>query len=271
MGRENDIAKKFTEYLDRILAGEEVKVDPTMDAELRDALDFARKVTRLGEAPSAQYKARLKASLLQKLEEREARQKQKRGFRGMFQQPAWQVAIAAILVIITITVIWRSGFFQPSVRAPKYAPETTATTTTAAPTTTAPGTTNAPTVPRLVSIDAKTDKAAYQPRETVKIDISMKNVSGQTLTITDFPPILSLMRADTKQPVYTFAAGKETRVLATNAVATFTYAWNETDFNGQAVTGSYYVELEDLEYNGQPYRLNLNNPVRFQIVPSSLK
>ncbi len=72
MGRERDIAKKFTENLDRILAGEEIKADPAMDAELRAALDFARKMAALRTAPSAPYQARLKAALLQKLDEQEA-------------------------------------------------------------------------------------------------------------------------------------------------------------------------------------------------------
>lgn len=272
MGREKDIEKKFAEYLDRILAGEEVKADPSMDDEMRAALDFARKISTLGAVPTAQYQARLKASLLQKLAEQEARKKASRSSGwGIFRQPVWQGAIAAILVIMAITIVWRAGFFQPSISAPAKTPATTATTavptTTAAPTkTAAPATTTAPYAATLVSVDAKTDKLTYQAGETVKIDISMKNVSGQQLTVTDFPPILSLMQSDTKQPVYTFAAGKETRVLASNAVATFTYTWNETDFNGRLVTGSYYVELEDLEYQGHPYQLNLNNPVHFEIL-----
>ena len=183
MGREKEVEKKFTEYLDRILAGEEIKADPAMDEELRAALDFARKISSLGAVPSAQYQARLKASLLQKLEEQEARKKEARGsFWGIFRShPVWQGAVALLLVIIVITIVWRAGFFQPSITAPAHAPAATTavpTTTAAAPTTTA-GT--------LVSVDAKTDKLAYQPGETVKIEISMKNVSEKPLTDNGFP------------------------------------------------------------------------------------
>jgi hypothetical protein len=260
MGREKEAEKKFTEYLDRILAGEEIKADPAMDEELRAALDFARKVSSLEAVPSAQYQARLKARLLQKLEEQEARQKEARGsFWGIFRShPVWQGAVALLLVIIALTIIWRAGFFQPSITTPAHAPAAT----TAVPTTTAA----VPSAGTLVSIDAKTDKSVYQPGEAVKIELSMKNVSQKPLTIEDFPPIMSLMQADTKQPVYTFPAGKETRVLASNAVVTFTYTWNETDFNGRPVNGSYYVELEDLEYQGNPYQLILNKPVKFEIL-----
>ena len=130
------------------------------------------------------------------------------------------------------------------------------------PTTTNAGVSGKP----VVSIDAKTDKTTYRAGDTVSISILMKNVSGQPLNLTDFPPIMSLVQADTKQPVYTFHAGTAAMTLAPNQAATYTYTWNETNFSGQQVTGSYYVELEDLEYNGQPYKLNLNSPVNFTIL-----
>jgi hypothetical protein len=116
-----------------------------------------------------------------------------------------------------------------------------------------------------VSVEAKTDKSTYQPGEEVKIELAMRNVTKGQLTVTDFPPILSLMQADTKQPVYTFAAGIAVRTLAPDAIATYTYIWKQVDFQGRPVTGDYYIELEDLEYNGVPVQLNLNNPVRFKI------
>jgi hypothetical protein len=269
MGREQDIEKKFTAYLDRILAGEEIKADPAMDAELRAALNFARKVNSLGAVPDAQFQARLKAALLEKLQAREARQKENRGsFWDIFRShPAWQGAVAVLLVIIVISIIWRAGFFQPSISSTE---KTVTPTTTAAPATAIPAPAYSDkgnnTAGTLISIDARTDKAAYQTGETVQIEITLKNISGGQLTVNDFPPILSVMQAETKQPVYTFKAGKETRVLAPYQVARYTYTWHETDFTGQPVTGSYYIELEDLEYNNQPLKLNLNNPVKFDIL-----
>jgi hypothetical protein len=270
MGRERENEKKFNEYLDRILAGEVIKADPSMDKELRDALDFARKISEYGATPSAQYQARLKASLLQKLEEQEELQKQKRGsFWDVFRShPVWQGAAAVLVVIIALTVVWRAGVFQPSPIEMSKA-TTTTTATIAAPTANAPAaTTTAGYSSELaapVSVEAKTDKTAYNPGEDVKIEVTMRNVTGGQLTVTDFPPILSLMHENTKQPVYTFSAGKATRKLAPNGTATYTYTWKQIDFNGQPVSGSYYVELEDLEYNGQPVKLNLTQPVHFVI------
>ena len=272
MDRERETEKKFAEYLDRILAGEEIKADPAMDEELRAALDFARKMGELGAKPSAQYQARLKASLLQKLEEQEAPQKEKRGsFWDVFRShPAWQGAVAVLVVIIALTIVWRAGFFQPLMTPPEQAkvPATSAPTTKATPaaTTAAP----VPAPGTLVSIEAKTDKAAYQPGEDVKIELSMRNVSQKQLTVQDFPPILSLMQEDTKQPVYTFTAGEATRTLAPNEVARYTYTWKQVDFKGNPVSGSYYIELEDLEYNGSPVQLNLIQPVRFKILSGTV-
>jgi hypothetical protein len=280
MGREKGNEKKFTEYLDRILAGEEIKTDPSMDQDLRDALDFARKISEYGATPSPQFQARLKASLLQKLEEQEALRKQNRGsFWDVFRShPVWQGAAAALFVIIIISIMWRAGVFQPSPIEMSKATTTAAATQAAAtkiPATTAAPTSNKPAATTTagysydlaapVSIEAKTDKAAYNPGEDVKIEVTMRNVTGGQLTVTDFPPILSLMDENTKQPVYTFAAGKAIRTLAPNGTATYTYTWKQVDFNGQPVSGSYYVELEDLEYNGQPVRLNLTQPVHFVI------
>jgi hypothetical protein len=268
MGRERENEKKFTKYLERILAGGVIKADPAMDEELRAALEFARKISALGEKPSVKFQERLKAQLLEKIRSREAQQARKKESRGSFwdafrSHPAWQGAVAAVVVIILLGIIWRAGFFQFDLTAPAATP--LATTATKMP---VAATTAAPEAQKLVSIDAKTDKSTYGRGETVKIEVSMKNTSGGLLTITDFPPILSLMEAVTRQAVYTFTAGKETRTLAPNGVATYTYTWNQTDFQGQPVSGSYYVELEDLMHEGQPLPLNLNNPVKFEITNS---
>ena len=82
-----------------------------------------------------------------------------------------------------------------------------------------------------------------------------------------FPP-LSLMRADTKMPAYTFAAMKDIRTLAPYETASYTFDWNQLDFKGvPAPSGLYYVELEDLDYQGRPVQLNLTQPVTFDILP----
>ena len=281
MARQKDNEKMFAEYMDRILTGGEIIIDPSLDGEMRADLEFVKKACALGQAPTAQFQARLKARLIEKLETQQVR-KQEQGFKifNALRQPVWKAAIAVVLVILAVTIVWQEGVFQHNENLAPTTPASTTTSpnqsaapatttaTTAAPTTTkAPSTTNAGVSGKpVVSIDAKTDKTTYRAGEMVSISISMKNVSGQPLNLTDFPPIMSLVQADTKQPVYTFHAGTAAMTLAPNQAAAYTYTWNETNFSGQQVSGSYYVELEDLEYNGQPYKLNLNSPVNFTIL-----
>ena len=57
MGREPEIEKKFSENLDRILAGEEIKPDPAMDDDLRSALDFSTRIKDLRASPTQQFQA----------------------------------------------------------------------------------------------------------------------------------------------------------------------------------------------------------------------
>ena len=97
MDRQKDTEKKFAEYMDRILAGGEIKADPSMDEEMRADLEFVKKACSLGQAPTAQFQARLKARLIERLEAQQAR-KQEQGFKifTALRQPAWQAAIAAV-------------------------------------------------------------------------------------------------------------------------------------------------------------------------------
>jgi uncharacterized protein YfaS (alpha-2-macroglobulin family) len=139
---------------------------------------------------------------------------------------------------------------------------TTPAGTTAAPTT-APATTYAPGTYLLAS--ASTDKAIYQPGEQVTIKVQLKNVTSQPFLLAQFPPILSLMTADS-QPVYTFAAGQTQTTLAPGETVIFYKTWNQTLTRGEAApAGTYHLELEDIQYQGQALHLNLQQPVSFTI------
>jgi hypothetical protein len=292
--RNKETEKKFTEFLDRILAGEEVPADPGMDEDLRAVLDFAQKISKLRPNPSASYQASLKARLLQKLEEQEAKTEGTRGrfWKNIWRQPVWQGVMAVLIVIIVGSALWRAGVFTPSpplattppttvpsttVPPMTSAPTTTAPTTTAPTTTAPPPTTTAPppttTAPpthipgvTLLSVDAGTDKSVYQPGEEVKIELILRNATQGQITIEKLPPIVSLMRTDTQKPVYTFSAGNEIQTLAPNETINYSLTWNQVDFNGDPVSGSFYVKLEDLEFQGSPVQLHLDQPVQFDIL-----
>lgn len=272
MSKQKNIEKLFAENLDLILAGKEVDLAALGDVEMRSALEFARKITRLGPVPSAQYSTRLKAGLLQKLDERETRAGESKGWSWNFlRQPVWQAVIVAFVVILIVSIVWRSGVFRPSIEAPS--PIMTTTTATPMPTTTAaptitpvPSATKAPGI--LLSVGAWTGKSIYQTGEKIGISILMSNSGNQQLTLEKLPPILSVMKEDTGKPVYTFAAGKETISLAPEESVQFDYTWDGLDFNGAGVTGRCYLELEDLEYQGSAVPLHLGQPAYFEVIPA---
>ncbi len=255
MSREKERENKFTEYLDRLLAGGEIPVGPDMDEELRETLDFAKKVAGLRRDPSPSYQARLRADLLQKLEDRARKAEEKKAsfWGGIWRQPVWQGVAAAVFVVIVLTVLWRAGVFAPSI------------TPTPTQTTIAPTVTTQPAQGLMLNFSVSTDKVVYQPGEDVEIIVTMKNNEPGQIMLEKLPPIISLMSAETTKPVYTFTGGMDTRTLAPNQTISFTLVWNQEDFEGNPVTGKYYIELEDLVYQGMPVQLHLAQPVEFDI------
>ena len=132
--------------------------------------------------------------------------------------------------------------------------------------TTTTTTTAMPVAGNILGFEVTTTKPLYTSGEPVVINLTYKNVSTQALNLVKMPPILSVMSSETGQPVYTFAAGKDVDTLSPGTTVKFTYNWNQADFEGQSVTGSYYIELEDLQYQGQTLKFQLPKPVRFEIL-----
>ena len=245
MDRERNMEKAFNKQLDAVLGHKETNLDQTMDGDLRSALEFAGKMQALCVKPSPEYKARLKARLLQKIADEEAEKAARRGWlSSLFQQPVMRLATALVLIALVSTGLWAGGVFNPG---------TTVTT---------------PTSPLKVS--ASTNKASYGAGEAVLINISLTNVTPENLKIEQYPPIVSLMDAATKQAVYTFKAGTGTDVLAPDETASFTLTWNQRDNSGGYVTsGRYYIEMEDLYYQGHAVKLMPSQTVSFDILPAT--
>lgn len=247
MGKEQNREKRFCEQLDRLLAGEEARPGPQDGNEMLSTLEFARHMVSLRPAPSPVFAAMLKARLLERLSQQEEAERKKRQ-TGMLQRLfprllTWQFAATAAMVLFLLvgTVLWRTGVFESN---------GTGVSVTAS-----------------IAIDASTDKVTYRPGEVVQIKVDLRNTTSEPMKIDHFPPIISLM-SDSGQPVYTFAEGTRTVVLAPDGVASFTVAWNQRDDKGAAVPGGRYsVELEDLDLQGRAIRLKLTNPVQFEIHP----
>lgn len=123
---------------------------------------------------------------------------------------------------------------------------------------------------QLLQVDGITSKPAYtnSSSDPVNITITLENTSGQTLPLQQYPPILSLMQSATMQPVFTFAAGKTAATLAPGESVSYSVLWDQLDARRNLVSpGSYYLELEDLDLQGQSLKLNFTSPVRFDILP----
>jgi len=243
MGREVDMEKEFSENIDRILAGQEVKVSADIDDDYRTALDLAQKLIRLRAVPSPSFKAQLKERLLLKLSEEETRVKTTEVKRNWFwealgrlvpRQPVWQgVTITLLVAVVAGGVIWGSGIL---VQTPAPPPLPTP----------APGPAKPP-----LEVGATTDKGSYLPGEDIKVAFSFKNVSSSPVQIEPFPPAVEIMRPEPYEPLRSFSAGTGTRSLNPGEAAIYTVTWDQLDNQQKQVDyGYYYVELRDIQVGG---------------------
>lgn len=95
-------------------------------------------------------------------------------------------------------------------------------------------------VERLLRLDARADKDAYEPGEDITIDLSIENVSGRTIQIAPFPPEVRIIRQPDDIQSRAFPAGTETKSLEPKEVASVTLTWNQRDNRGQQVSDGYY-------------------------------
>lgn len=244
MSNENDVEKQFSKNIDHLLAGEKGAIGPDAENDVRSAADFAQKLIALRSEPSADFRSNLKARLLRKLEEleaeRQAKQEQSWLRRLLPRQQAWQFALAVLFIAALGIALW--GVLRPD-------------------TATRPAVQG-----ELLRVEAVTNKSSYRPGEQVRIEVSLKNITSETLSIEHFPPLLSLMQAEARQPVYTFVEKRESRILAPGEEAEFELKWDQRDDRGKfAAPGKYYLELEDLDYQGRSLKLILTRPVHFNI------
>jgi hypothetical protein len=271
MGREDKIAKEFSEYLDRILAGEEIVVDAEASEELKTTLEFARRVKGLHVEPSPAFKDSLKQNLLRKLAERDALAARERP--RSFWHFTWgrvMVAATAVVILILAITIWQySGIFRAGTPSPTTTPTsapkatpmpTTVPTTTAAPTArptpTPPPVTPKPPGPEDRPLQVTTvPEAQYLPGQTVRITIDFTNIGPEAITLSQYPPeIQMLSRAD--KMVRLFMAGAEELQLEPGATATYNLTWDQRDENGTQVSpGWYLIDVKNVTYvRGSPPR-----------------
>jgi hypothetical protein len=242
MDKERKMEKLFNRRLDAMLAHEATVSDTALDSDTLSALELAARMRGLCVKPAPEYQAALKARLLQKLADEEAAKASRRGWLpNLFMQPAMRMAVAMVFVAVVTTGLWAGGVFRSQENI--------------APVSLSP-----------VAVSASTSKLNYAQGETVLINVSISNMTPDNLQIEQYPPIVSLMDSDTHQAVYTFRAGSTANNLLPNDTASFTLSWDQLDARGEQVSGgSYYIELEDLYYQGNAVKMTLAEPVSFNI------
>ena len=119
--------KQFIEYLDRLLAGEEISLGDDVSDEVRSALELAKKMLAYRDEPSPAFRANLRDRLLRKLAEEEAaapaRREERRDWTAKLfpQSLVWRAATSAALVVLLVVIgaIWYAGRYgQMSAPAP---------------------------------------------------------------------------------------------------------------------------------------------------------
>ncbi len=192
MNSEKDQGKKFSEEVDRLLAGQEPKVDQGADADLRSTLDFARKMADLRPNPTPEFKAQLEARLRQQFEAQEPKERATRGsswFRRFIpRSPVWQAATALLVILLIFGITWSSGLFNRmgQTGAPAPSPSYGAVSTPAA-TTTAPATTT--TVPAVTKPAAPTTTTAAATTAPPSTSAPAPTAPATTAPVTTEPPV----------------------------------------------------------------------------------
>ncbi|MBC8274301.1 MAG: anti-sigma factor [Chloroflexi bacterium] len=123
--------KQFIEYLDKLLAGEEISLGDDVSDEVRSALELAKKMLAYRDEPSPDFRASLRDRLLRKLAEEEAaatspaRGEERRDWTAKLfpQSLVWRAATSAALVVLLVVIgaVWYTGRYG-QMSAPASAP-----------------------------------------------------------------------------------------------------------------------------------------------------
>ncbi len=277
MSRENKEDKLFNEIVDRILAGEPVKIDSS-NTDLNSAIEFAKKIKDLSPSPSLSFKANLKTRLLQELHNKDAKAEQSGWFQRAFSHRlAWQLGTTMAIILVALGVTWRAGVFQPTgkndltsappkiasgVTEPVPGPTIMATTTTA-------GLTSFSGSQTIIQVNTATDKPDYISGETVNIDVSLTNESSSTMEIQPYPLVVTVTDAN-GQIVYTSDPGSNIISLLPGQTTDFKVSWEKqinTNNNKKAAPGTYYLTIGSITGDSGRTQMNQNSTSSFEILP----
>lgn len=252
MAERRDDERKFSEDIDRLLAGR--RVAGSEDKEYQETVDFAARMAESREKPSLAFQATLKQHLLAKLSEEEARVKKPsfaEWLTGVLRtSTAWRnAAVAVTVVALALLVGWRVGLFSqsnpPIVTQPPLG------------------------TPASLNVFTRLDKAAYQIGETVEITLSFYNNTAEPLLIETFPPSLTISGpVPAEDVVRSIASEQASETIAAGETVLYTYTWNQrSDSNSPVIPGDYYLKVRDIRLPDSGGEVYVADPAPITILP----
>lgn len=241
--------KQFSEDLDRLLAGEELRPAEGAGEDYRATVEFARKLLSHRDGLSPHSREQLRSMLLSRLAEQEAKAVRRRQpwWGQLLHNPVWRTATVTVAIAaLAMAVIWQSGMLgQPqgelAQRTPAPSPAPSPLLAPAA----APQPAIAPAPPRALEKRAL-DTSPVRMGQEVRVQLEFTNKGSQPLDLPRFPPALRIARSGTDQVVRSFPAGASSRQVQPSETVQYTLVWDQKDDSGQQVPpGTYSVLVED--------------------------
>jgi hypothetical protein len=230
MRKEKNLEKEFSRYLDRLLAREEVEINPNMEVGIRTALGFAKKMMELRPNPSADFLVQSKVRLVKKLIDRQALRKTRNDvkhnwFERLIAQPIWQAAGIIIILAVLGLVVWNYGIFQSgksvvTTTATSMTTTSSQTMTTSTPTTaiTSATTTVSTTSYPTSATTTKTYTATTTATATTTKPVPTTSASGTMTTVTTSSTITSagsLVRTEGSVDKSAYIPGENIKIYIT--------------------------------------------------------
>ena len=256
MGKRTNEEREFSESIDRLLAGEEVKAGEDMNEDYRTAIKFARKLAESSVGPSPQFKDQLRQRLLQQLAKQEAAARQKEkgnrfwdGLRNLVpRRPVWQYATTMVAVLMLVfAIVLSSTVFAPSpvVVEPVNGDE---------------GPIIGMPEQDLLGLEAIPQEMVISlAEEVVEIELVFQNISSESLTVTSFPPSIEIIRIDDGEVVRNLEAGGVGVEILQSESVTYTLVWDLRDNSGEKVLpGGYSINVNDVTLSkaGEPAEIH---------------
>jgi hypothetical protein len=238
MSGEGHKEDEFTGKIDTLLSGKESKNNIIAeDKEYGSELDFAVKIKENRAEPSELFKSQLRVKLLQKLAANETKPLFRQWLWSVFTSPVLrQAAVPVAIFVLAIVTMWGLGVFssQPTRNV------------TNQPGTSEPGIMGTlPTSTAYLDISAGTQKVSFSSGQEIKLDITLRNNTEETVNIGLFPPETSLVKQNNPAEIIrSFKAGKAILKLQPQEIGTYTLTWDQLDDYGiQVIPGTYEIRL----------------------------